>query len=415
MSDAAIVGPAGEAAELTEGEDSPMTTMTTAADQYARRPKDERYPSPQAMIAAAEHDRTYSREITYNTRDLTVVAAGTHNTADFQPTPDQASLVLRSPKGVASFTHWSFGQLCRMVGAPASYLRELPPAIAADALNFGLKDSAAHATDAKLLVKANGCAPIVRACTSETYGRIWDAELYGATLETLGRNGDDWQTPPTWSGEPAGAYRGDRDSFLILVNGGSIVTDPSLSSSPTQARANTGNGGGDGPVNGMFRGIMIRNSEVGHCSVTIDTVLYRYICGNHMLWGAMFDQRFKRRHVGDHARRDALRTIYNVARSWSTQSAAADEALIKSLISRELAHTKDAVVDELRKMGATRNVAIAAYERTEQTESASPRSFWGLAQGLTRVSQDAGYQDGRLELDQLAASLLARGRKLVAA
>jgi hypothetical protein len=380
-----------------------MQTIDRAAREYASRPKDERFPSPQAMLAAAEHDKHFSSEISYNTRDLRVIATA-HGDSDMTIAP--STLQLQSPKGVADFTHWSFGQLARMVGAPAAYLRELPPTIAADALNFGLHDQLNHATDAKLLVKANGVAPIVRACTSETYGRVWDAELYGATLETLARNGDQWITPPTWSGEPAGAYRGDRDSFLILVNGGSIVSDPSLANRPISGGANP---------SAMYRGIMIRNSEVGACSVTIDTVLYRYICGNHMLWGAMFDQRFKRRHVGDHARRDALRTIYSVARAWSQSPASTDEALIKNLIAREVATTRDGVIDELRRLGATREQAAAAYDRTVQTETASPRSFWGLANGITRISQDAGYQDGRLELDQLAAALLSRGRKLIAA
>jgi hypothetical protein len=386
-------------------------TINTAAREYANRPKDERYDSPAAMLQAAEHDRAHSREISYNTRDLSVLEASDDGrTGAYASNSEITTLRLQSPKGTASFTHWSFGQLARMVGAPASYLRELPPAIAADALNFGLHDQLGHATDAKLLVKANGIAPIVRACTSETYGRVWDSELYGATLETLGSQAG-WDTPPTWSGEPAGAYRGDRDSFLILTNGGSIVRDPSLADARVSGSASTSATPGDG----MFRGIMIRNSEVGACSISIDLILYRYICGNHMLWGAMYDQRFKRRHVGEHARRDAIRTIYSAARKWAQTPASTDEQIIRGLIDREIAHTRDAVIDELRGLGATREQATAAYDTCEQTETASPRSFWGAAQGLTRVSQASGYQDGRLELDQLAAAILARGRKLVAA
>ena len=385
-------------------------TIQIAAREYARRPADEVFDSPAAMLASAQHDRDHSREISYNTRDLSVVAASADGrTGAYASNSEITTLALQSPKGTAGFTHWSFGQLARMVGAPASYLRELPPAIAADALNFGLHDQLAHATDAKLLVKANGAAPIIRACTSETYGRVWDAELYGATLETLGRD-PQWQTPPTWDGKPAGAYRGDRDSFLILVNGGSMVTDPSLS-----GRAGNIATGASGDAGAMYRGIMVRNSEVGACSISIDLILFRAICGNHMLWSASFDQRFKRRHVGDNARRDAIRTIYGAARKWADTPAGADEAIIRGLIDHELAATRDAVIDELRSLGATREQAGAAYDTCERTEAASPRSFWGVAQGLTRISQTSGYQDGRLELDQLAAAVLARGRKLVAA
>jgi len=286
-----------------------------------------------------------------------------------------------------------------MVGAPASYLREgLNPDLAAQCLNHGLHETAGHGTDAVLLVRgANGKPrPIVRAATSDSYGRVWDADLYGRIASTFGHD-TTWQLPPVWGGGVAGAYRGDRDSFLILTNGGSIVTDPS-------ARGNDGR---------MFRGIMVRNSEVGAAAVTIDAILYRYICGNHMLWGAAFDQRFRRRHVGTKALRETIRTISDLAYRWTLSSTRKDEEIIRGLIDHEIAATKEAVIDELRGFGATKEQAEAAYARCEQTESVSPRSFWGIGQGLTRISQDAGYQDERYSLDKLAALVLARGAKLV--
>lgn len=385
-----------------------MNLHTIAATQYAQRPKDERFESPAALLAAAEHDRAYSVERTYNTRDLRVGVARATGTdgspiVDALGMPAPETLRLQSPKGSAGFTHWSFGQLCRMLGAPAAYLRSLPPAIAADALNYGLHDRADHATDAKLLVKQNGGDPIVRACTSETYSRVWNAELWRPLFATVGAG---WKTPPTWTGEPAGLYQGDRDAFAILINGGSIVEDPS-----TRGRA-TGAGGQDAGT--MYRGIIVRNSEVGACSIVIDLILFRAICGNHLLWGASYGKRFRRRHVGQHARRDALRTILDAGRNWSQAGAAADEAIIKQLISAEIAHTREAVIDELQALGATKLQATAAYDACEQSEPASPRSFWGIAQGMTRASQESGYQDERYQLDQLAAAVLARGRKLVA-
>jgi hypothetical protein len=35
-------------------------------------------------------------------------------------------------------THWSFGQLCTLVGAPTSYLRQLPAALSDINLQHGL-------------------------------------------------------------------------------------------------------------------------------------------------------------------------------------------------------------------------------------------------------------------------------------
>lgn len=374
-----------------------IVNFNTAHREYCSRPADERFTSLATYLASARHDKAYSAEKTYNTRDLQVIPADVpiDDAGTIRPT-----LRLQSPKGIAEFTHWSFGQLARMLGAPANYLRELPPTIAADALNWAMHDAADHATDAKLLVKANGSTPIVRACTSETYGRVWDADL----AEPLASHLPNFSLPPSWeknpdgSPVPTGAFRGDRDSFLILVDGGSIVTDPSA-----------------GGNNAMHRGVMVRNSETGACSIWIDLIWFRTVCGNLMITGGMYDLRFRRRHVGDHARRDALRTVYDAAHRWTDRPASTDEAIVRGLIQNEIAHTKEAVIDELRKLKMTQADAIAAYDRAVETEKASPRSYWGIANGITRISQDSGFQDQRFELDQIAAAVLQRGRKLVAA
>jgi len=377
--------------------------MNQAANQYANRPKDERFDSIDAFIAHAKEQQDLSEERSYNLKDLHVIVGNTLNTPTFQPTPEQATVKLQSPKGTADFTHWSFGQLCRSLGAPAGYLRTLDPKIAADALNYGLATSTLG-TAANLLVKApNGNPfPVVRACTSETYGRLYDYPLYSVLKSQVLDRGN-FTLPPVWGGGVAGAYSGDRDSFLIATNGGSIVTDPTLHS------------GGDSGA--MYRGLLIRNSEVGACSVTIDCILYRYICGNHILWGAVYDQRFRRRHVGKNVLRDTIREISQIAVRWTQAGTERDTAIIRGLIDHEIAHTKEAVIDELRAIDKTltKEQATAAYELCERTEAVSPRSFWGAAQGLTRLSQESQYQNERFELDRVAALILSRGAKLVAA
>ena len=382
------------------------SNIATAQREYYRRPADERFATLQDLITSAQYDKDHSVERTYNLKDLRAVAA------DAAQVPDQITvhyaqptIQLESPKGRASFTHYSFGQLARTIGAPASYLRTLPPAIAADAINYGLQDAVPVGTTANLLIKANGGTPIVRAATSDTYGRVWDANLYGELNRYFGdgssSRGGSWITPPTWDGTAAGNYRGDRDSFVIRVDGGSIVADPTL----TDRRTNEGGSN----AGAMFRGLLVRNSEVGHCSITVECILFRYICGNHMLWGAIMDRQFKRRHVGQKITRDTMSELSTLAYKFNQRTASQDEQIIKGLIAHEIAHTQEAVIDELRKMGATKEQATDAYATCETKEAASPRSFWGLAQGLTRNSQESGYQDDRLALDQLAAAVLKKG------
>src|SRR5271166_777301 len=71
-------------------------------------------------------------------------------------------------------THWSFGQLASQVGAPATYLRQLPAALAGINLQYGLTSH--RAEQIKTLETDNGRVEL-RAVTGPDYGRIYDHEL----------------------------------------------------------------------------------------------------------------------------------------------------------------------------------------------------------------------------------------------
>lgn len=379
-----------------------MNVIHTAAAQYANRPADERFGSLEDIIAAAALDKSQSRAKDTPLKDMRAVANG--------------SVYLAGPKGTpAALTHYAFGQLSRLVDAPAGYLRTLPPALAAECINHGLQTSPAGA-DAQLLMRwkpvaeaEQGYEWTVRAVTGTGYSRLWDVDALTMVRDTLGSDAR-WQLPPTWKTDPAtgqplreGAYRGDRDSFVILCNGGSIVEDPT--------HATRGDGGSDGQNGAMYRALMISNSEVGHRSLTIETVLYRYICGNHMLWGAIMDRRFRRRHVGN-ITRAAAQEISRFAWNFTHASTERDTALLRTMATNEVAATRDGLVDALRGFGATIQQAESAYDLAERYEQ-NPRSYWGIANGLTRASQLTDYQDDRYQLDRLAADVLARAAKLV--
>lgn len=361
-----------------------------AKREYNRRPADESFGSLAAMVESATHDKELSIERSHNWRDLRFAV-------------QDDSVVLSAGKGPADLSHWSFSQACRSLEAPGAHYRDgLSPALAAECLNYRI-GQAPHGQDARLLLRApNGNGrnlPLVRACTSESYGRVWDADLYGSLAEVFASSSS-WGLPMGPKGREVGAYRGDRDSFLIYINADKTVTDPSLR-------------GGDG---GMHRGLLVRNSEVGASSLVLDCILFRDYCRNQMLWGAMMDKSYRRRHVGTEVLRNAIREISRIAYQFTNQSAERDEAIIRGLINREIATTEAGVISELRACGATAEQAADAFKACEVYEAGlSPRSFWGAAQGLTRISQATEYQDERFALDSLAAKLMAKGRKLVAA
>ncbi|HLA13771.1 MAG TPA: hypothetical protein VJZ25_01995, partial [Gemmatimonadaceae bacterium] len=103
-------------------------TAYTAHREWASRPPDERYASVHALYEAARARRVRIEERSIETGEFRTEA------------DDTDDLVIRESSGrTAALTHWSFGQLATIAGAPPSYLRTLPAAIASSAINYGLQ------------------------------------------------------------------------------------------------------------------------------------------------------------------------------------------------------------------------------------------------------------------------------------
>jgi hypothetical protein len=126
-------------------------------------------------------------------------------------------------------THWSFGQLCTLVGAPTSYLRQLPAALSGINLQHGLLSHRAELV--KTLEADNGRVEL-RAVTGPDYGRIWDHELVAAVMKIAGNGTGDtrWKVPGVmdWSTmthnpfvhvtkDTTTLYASDRDVFLFWL------------------------------------------------------------------------------------------------------------------------------------------------------------------------------------------------------
>jgi hypothetical protein len=187
---------------------------------------------------------------------------------------------------------------------------------------------------------------------------------------------------------PSGAYLGDRDMFLFLVDGNRDLDDPT-----------------DRTHAGLFRGFILRNSDVGAAALTLDVFLFRMVCGNHIIWGFQHVAGFRRRHVGASIQ-TAWTTSLDGVRAALDADTANDRALLLRATSQELGATRDAVIDTaVRRLDMSLKQAAEAYTLAEEHES-NPRSIWGYVQGLTRLSQHTPWQDGRYVLDRAASRLV---------
>ena len=111
----------------------------------------------------------------------------------------------------------------------------------------------------------------MHAITSPRYARVHHDELAARVLDLMGEH-PAWHLPLGYKDGvfgaervPSGAYLGDRDMFLFLVDGNRDLDDPT-----DRAHA------------GLFRGFILRNSDVGAAALTLDVFLFRVVCGNHV-------------------------------------------------------------------------------------------------------------------------------------
>jgi hypothetical protein len=267
----------------------------------------------------------------------------------------------------------------------------LPAAIASSAINYGLPRQ--RREQHQLFVERT--APwTVRAVTSQRYARVHHDELATRVLDLMARH-PAWHVPLGYKdGEygaervPSGAYLGDRDMFLFLVDGNRALDDPT-----------------DRSHTGLFRGFILRNSDVGAAALTLDVFLYRMICGNHVIWGFQHVAGFRRRHVGASIQ-EAWTTSLDGVRASLDADTAGDRTVLLRATTQELGATREAVLEAVvQRLDLSRRQAAEAYTLAEQYEP-NPRSIWGYVQGLTRLSQRTPWQDGRFALDRAASRLI---------
>lgn len=346
-----------------------------AHEQWKNRPADETFQTLDALYEATHHYYETAQEKTVPYSDVRVEAEG----SDVFLTGK-----VRVP---ARFTNWAFGQLCTKVGAPASYLRELPATLAAQNLNHGLAQRG-NGTNANLLFHANS-GLLLRSITSEKYARIWNYEVC-ERLRALGSIG--WAPAmPDWNksdeDHPA-LYASDHDMFAFLCNPNNRIAEP-------------------GNPDGLKKGVIVSNSEVGASSFYMMRFYYRGMCGNHIIWSASNVIDIRVRHVGDARRRADV--FQAEVRKFANESATETEAKIIQARSVKLGDDKQAVLNALfgkLRLDVPMKTLEASYDAVNREQDGDPNTVWGYVQGMTRHSQTVPYADARTKLDRAAGRIM---------
>lgn len=364
------------------------------SSEWFSRPDDERFLSLNDL-----YDTVRSRADRAHARTIESAAIRVEATRD---NAERLELLVPGQRQPIAPTHWSYGQLCSLVGAPSSYMRQLPAPLAAINLQHGLLNHRAELV--KTLEMDDGRLEL-RAVTGPEYGRIWDHELVSAVMKIAGNGTGDtmWKVPgvldwATMSHNPfvditkdtTTLYASDRDVFLFLVDDTHPIEAGRLP---------------NGEPDLYFRGFYAWNSEVGSKTLGIASFYLRAVCANRNLWGTENFEEITIRHSKFAAQRFAHEAAPALTR-FANSSPAPFIAGIKAARERIVARKDDDRETFLRRRGFSKGETGKVIEMVLSEEGRPPESIFDFVQGITALARTKTNQDTRLELEGKAKKLL---------
>ncbi|MBY5605554.1 DUF932 domain-containing protein [Rhizobium leguminosarum] len=364
------------------------------SSEWFSRPDDERFLSLSDLYdtVRSRAERAHARTI----ESATIRIEATRDNAE------RLELVVPGQRQAIAPTHWSYGQLCSLVGAPATYMRQLPAPLAAVNLQHGLLNHRAELV--KTLEMDDGRLEL-RAVTGPEYGRIWDHELVSAVMKIAGNGIGDtmWKVPgvldwATMTHNPfvnitkdtTTLYASDRDVFLFLVDDTHPIEAGRLP---------------NGEPDLYFRGFYAWNSEVGSKTLGIASFYLRAVCANRNLWGTENFEEITIRHSKFAAQRFAHEAAPALT-SFANSSPAPFIAGIKAAREQIVARKDDDRETFLRRRGFSKGETGKVIEMVLSEEGRPPESVFDFVQGITALARTKTNQDTRLELEGKAKKLL---------
>ena len=385
--------PAGYRVDISRGQ-----RIGRVSSEWFSRPDDERYLSLTDLYAAVKARADHATARTVETRAVRV-EAGRDNA-------ERLALVIPGRDEPVAPTHWSFGQLASLVGAPAGYLRQLPAPLAGINMQHGLLS---HRAELMKTLETEDGRTELRAVTGPDYGRIWDHELVAAVMKIAGNGTGDtrWKVPglldwATMTHNPfvdvtkdtTTLYASDRDVFLFLVDDAHPIEAGRLP---------------NGDPDLYFRGFYAWNSEVGSKTLGIASFYLRAVCMNRNIWGAEGFEEISIRHSKFAANRFAHEAA-PALEQFASSSPMPFMAGIKAARSQIVARDDDDRQSFLRKRGFSKAETEKIIATVLDEEGHPPRSIFDFVQGITALAREKPHQDARLEMEGKAAKLLAAVR-----
>lgn len=369
-----------------------MTTLMQASRQWSTRPADQRFLSLIDLQRKVRADRENSVSSVISTRDLKVIP---------HPADPVKGITVEGRNGFYDPTHYSFGQIAGLAGAPASYLRKLPAPIVADALNFGLRFGRDAEEIGVLRTKTSfegddGTSiehVELRAATGPRYGRIWNVDIVDSLVDRFGDGVEGYFRVPGEFGqrvpvtkENTTIYGSDRDIFVFLADEENRIS-----------MANRR----DGQPGSLARGFFVWNSEVGAQTMGIAMFLFDYVCKNRIVWGVKEFREVRLRHTATAPDR-WLEEVQPVLQAYAKSSALPIEETIRNAQAKKFDDDLEAFL--LNRF--TKSEAAAIVAAHEREEGRPIETIWDATTAVTAYAKTIRNQDDRVAMERKGGAIL---------
>lgn len=362
-----------------------MTTIMKASHQWSSRPMDQRFLSLTDMLAYKNAVRDNSIAKVVSSRSIEVQAVE----------GDMRGLTVLGANGGGEVvpTHWSFGQMTQLIGAPAKYLRDLPSPLAADCINYGLLRR--DVEDVGVLVNQATGVSELSCMTGPNYGRIWDASILEQLVNRFGdgRTGD-FRVPGEFGKEVevtkanSTLYASDRDMFVFLADENHRIE--------VADRRN-------GQAGSLSRGVFVWNSEVGSKTFGVATFLFDYVCSNRIVWGAQEYKELTIRHTSGAPDR-FIEEIAPAVEAYANSSTRNIEEAVKNA---KAARLETSVEDFLAKRTKFSRRQMAAIVASHDADEGRPmETLWDVTTGITAYARGIQHQDARVDIERVGGEIL---------
>ena len=358
---------------------------STVSRQWASRPDDERFTSLTDLHWHVETIRQNSKAGVYANRQLRAIPSGT-GIHDLE-------IVGPSGKPVTA-THWAFGQLATLAGAPAGYLRSLPSAITADLINYGLHHHR-DVEDVGALLTRTPDGIQLRAATGPSYGRVWNSDITSRLVDRFGDGlSGDFKVPGEFgvrvpvTKQNTTLFASDRDFFVFLADEENRIEIPNRR---------------DGRSGSLARGFYISNSETGAGTLTFGAMLFDFACMNRNLWGVNQKTELKIRHTkgAPHKLTEQLLPMLDAYARQNKDQLNRMEEMVLAAQAKKLDNVQAFLSARFSKSQA------AAIDTVHMAEEGRPiESLWDASVGVTAYARGIRWQDERVEMEREGGRIL---------